>query len=146
MFLFVGLTLTLCFAVFFLYCNSLRLVRTQTKVIFQKLKAELKEQGYRERLLVISSKRAKWHNEILRLFGASSKSKHLTGDAIDIMVMDVNNDGRMDGHDVDIVYSILDQKIIRNSGGLGTYKTEFFIWNSQMIHVDSRAKKTRWNR
>ena len=110
------------------------------------MKTGLKEQGYDDELLVISSKRANWHNNVLTLFGASSKSRHLSGDAIDIMVMDVNRDGKIDSKDVDIVYAILDRKILRNNGGLGTYKSEIGIWNRQMVHLDCRQTRTRWHR
>jgi len=95
---------------------------------------------------VISTKRENWHNELLIKFGASSKSRHLDGDAIDILVLDVNDDGQMDGKDVDIVYQIVDKQILKGKGGLGTYKTEDWIWNRQMIHMDCRQGSSRWNR
>lgn len=97
-------------ATFVLYCNSLGQVNPKTIGYYGQLKTELKSQGYADKLLVISSKRADWHNNILTLFGASSKSRHLHGDAIDIMVMDVNADGGLNSKDVDIVFSILDKK------------------------------------
>ena len=131
---------------FFLYSNSLDHVSPSTIRYYGQLKTELKKQGYAEKLLVISGKRADWHNNILTMFGASSKSRHLTGDAIDVMVMDVNADGKIDSHDVDIVYATLDKKILRGKGGLGTYKSETGIWNRQMIHLDCRPKRTRWHR
>jgi uncharacterized protein YcbK (DUF882 family) len=132
--------------IFFWYCNSLDKVDPLTVVYYGELKTELIRQGHKDKLLVISSKRANWHNQILTLFGASSKSRHLSGDAIDIMVLDVNSDGEIDSKDVDIVYQILDKKIVKNKGGLGTYKSEIGIWNRQMVHLDCRQKKTRWHR
>lgn len=138
--------LVLSVAAFFLYCNSLRAVNPVTVAYYEQLKVLLKEQGYRDQLVVISGKRANWHNQILTLFGASSTSRHLKGDAIDIMVFDVNADGKIDAADVDIVYGILDMKIIRKKGGLGTYTSETGIWNRQMVHVDCRQKRTRWHR
>jgi uncharacterized protein YcbK (DUF882 family) len=133
-------------AIFFLYCNSLSNVNPLTISYYNQLKKALGNQGYQNRLIVISSKRVPWHNQLLTLFGASSKSRHLTGDAIDIMVWDVNDDGEIDSNDVDIVYNTLDEKILKNTGGLGTYKTESGIWNTQMVHLDCRQKRTRWNR
>jgi uncharacterized protein YcbK (DUF882 family) len=145
--LFTVLTiLALSIAAFFLYCNSLDRVNPKTVGYYEQLKAQLKAQGHTDKLLVISSKRADWHNSILTLFGASSQSKHLSGDAVDIMVMDVNFDGKIDSMDVDIVYAILDQRIVKNKGGLGTYKSEVWIWNRQMVHLDCREKRTRWHR
>lgn len=144
---FIVLTiLILSIATFFLYCNSLDKVNPKTISYYRQLRAELKERGYTDKVLVISSKRANWHNNILTLFGASSKSRHLSGDAIDIMVLDVNADGEIDSKDVDIVYAILDKNIIKNAGGLGTYKSEAGLWNRQMVHFDSRQKRTRWHR
>ncbi len=82
---------------------------------------------------------------MLTYFGAVSKSQHLKGNAIDIVVLDINNDGIYDSKDVDIATRIL-EKIIRNQGGIGTYKTERFLWNRQMIHIDCRGHKSRWSR
>jgi uncharacterized protein YcbK (DUF882 family) len=137
---------SLSITIFFWYCNSLEKVNPLTVNYYRELKAELLKQGHDDKLLVISSKRADWHNQILTLFGASSKSRHLTGDAIDIMVLDVNGDGEIDSKDVDIVYNILNNKIVKNKGGLGTYKSEIGIWNRQMVHLDCRQKRTRWHR
>lgn len=142
----IAVALVLLVSVFFLYCNSLSAVNPVTVAYYEQLKALLKEQGYRDQLVVISSKRAHWHNQILTLFGASSTSRHLQGDAIDIMVLDVNADGEINATDVDIVYAIVDTKIIRNKGGLGTYTSENGIWNRQMVHVDCRQNRTRWHR
>jgi uncharacterized protein YcbK (DUF882 family) len=132
--------------IFFWYCNSLDKVNPLTVIYYGELKTELIKQGHKDKLLVISSKRANWHNQILTLFGASSKSRHLSGDAIDIMVLDVNGDGEINSKDVDIVYKILDNKIVKDKGGLGTYKSENGIWNRQMVHLDCRQKRTRWHR
>ena len=62
------------------------------------------------------------------------------------MVMDVNDDGHMNAEDVDIVYKLLDEKIVKGTGGLGTYKSEWGIWNRQMVHLDCRQKRMRWRR
>jgi uncharacterized protein YcbK (DUF882 family) len=131
---------------FFLYNNSFRNVNPTTVAYYTDLKEILVKEGFRDKLLVISTKRDNWHNELLIKFGASSKSRHLDGDAIDILVLDVNDDGQMDGKDVDIVYQIIDKQILKGKGGLGTYKTEDWIWNRQMIHMDCRQGSSRWNR
>ena len=131
---------------FFFYCNSLDDVNPIIVSYYQKLKQELQKQGYKSKTLVISGKRARWHNRILTAFGASSKSQHLSGDAIDILVLDVNEDGKINSSDVDIVSQILDKEIIKKKGGLGTYKNENWIWNSQMVHFDTRETMARWHR
>ena len=43
-------------------------------------------------------------------------------------------------------YNILDKKIIKRKGGIGTYKNEEGFFNRQMIHFDSRGTKARWHR
>jgi len=73
-------------------------------------------------------------------------SRHLRGEAIDFIVFDVNEDGNSDHKDVDIVYEILDRKIVKNSGGIGTYKNETGFINRQMIHIDCRGSRARWAR
>jgi uncharacterized protein YcbK (DUF882 family) len=132
--------------VFLFYNNSFRNVNPTTVEYYKDLKSTLVKDGFQDQLLVISSKRENWHNQLLIRFGASSNSRHLIGDAIDILVLDVNDDGQMDDKDVDIVYQILDKKILKGKGGLGTYKTEAWIWNRQMIHMDCRQGSNRWNR
>jgi len=105
----------------------------------------LTKQGYKPSLIVISGKRAKWHNQLLTYFGAASKSQHLKGNAIDILVLDVINDGAKNIADVIIVKKIL-ENLIKSNGGLGTYQEEEWFWNRQMIHLDCRGYKARWNR
>lgn len=132
-------------ALFFLYFNNLQLVNPKTRVYYNSLKVLLRKQGYSTSLIVISTKRIKWHNDIQVMFsGAAKKSRHLRGDAIDIIVFDINRDGRSDSKDVDIVFSILDKKIIKSHGGIGTYKGEKTFINRQMIHIDCRGYKARW--
>jgi uncharacterized protein YcbK (DUF882 family) len=131
---------------FFIYSNSLSGVNPRTLAFYNQLKSSLEEKGFSPNLLVISARRSKWHNSLLTPFGASSESRHLLGEAIDVMVMDVNDDGQMDSKDVDIVYQILDEEIIAKTGGIGTYKTESWIWNKQMVHFDCRQLKSRWHR
>lgn len=132
-------------AFFFLYANSLGGINQATLKYYEQLKTELVKKGFKPRILVISGKRAKWHNKLLTSFGAAKKSQHLQGTAIDIMVLDINSDGKINGLDVDIVTKIL-ETLIGDKGGIGTYKTEELIWNRQMVHFDSRGRKARWKR
>ena len=89
----------------------------------------------------------KLHNYIqVKLSGAAKKSRHLSGDAIDFIVFDVNKDGIANRKDVDIVYKILDEIIIKNNGGIGTYKNEVSFIDRQMIHIDCRGYRARWDR
>lgn len=140
------LILALFIAFFFFYASSLSGVDSRTVGYYNQLKSELKASGYQDNLLIISSKRNRRHNQMLTFFGAASNSRHLRGDAIDLVVLDVNGDGQVDTEDVDIVYNLLDTKILPGKGGLGTYKSERWPWNRQMVHMDCREKKARWHR
>ena len=143
----LGIVLFILFGLFWLYSNSLIGVDPQVKKYYSELKEELRKKNYKPKIFVISGKRWKLDNYLLSRFGgAASKSKHKLGQAIDIIVLDINNDGVSDSKDVDIVHHILDKKIIKDKGGLGTYKNENGFINKQMIHFDCRGYKARWNR
>lgn len=135
----VALTLT--------YTSSLIGVKEETVQAYRSLKAELRRQGHDPSLLVISGRRYWLDNRILSTFGgASRKSRHMRGQAIDVVVLDVNEDDDINRKDVDIVYRILDRQIIGDSGGLGTYKNESDFLSRQMVHFDTRGRRARWHR
>jgi len=130
-----------------LYANSLIGVNTIPKDYLKKLKIELKTAGLKPNIFVISGRRWKLDNFILtKIGGAASKSQHLKGNAIDIIVLDVNRDNSINGKDVDLVYNILNKIIVANKGGIGTYKKESGFFSRQMIHFDARGRKARWHR
>jgi uncharacterized protein YcbK (DUF882 family) len=140
------LLIVLAFAGFFLfYFNNTNLVNPKTKAFYEQLKETLVEKGYSNRLLVVSTKRVKWHNDFQVKFSSAAKeSKHLVGDAIDFLVFDINRDGISNDKDVNIVFDILDKEIIKDKGGIGVYKNEKNFVDRQMIHIDSRVFKARW--
>ena len=132
---------------FFFYFNNTQLVNPKTRAFYNDLKDSLRQKGYSPRLLVISTKRFKWHNDIqVKFSGAAKESRHLIGDAIDFIVLDINKDGNSNSKDVDIVFAILDKIIIKDKGGIGTYKGENSFIDRQMIHIDCRGYKARWAR
>lgn len=132
---------------FFFYFNNTRLVNVKTRTFYTELKDTLKQRGFSTKLLVISTKRVKWHNDIqVKFSGAAKDSRHLIGDAIDFIVFDINDDGKSDSKDVDIVFAILDKEIIKDKGGIGTYKNEHSFFDRQMIHIDCRGYRARWAR
>jgi uncharacterized protein YcbK (DUF882 family) len=142
--LFFGLLLS---GVFFFYCNNIALTDKRTQNFYHALKDSLQQKGFSPQLLVISTKRAAWHNALqVKFSGAANSSRHLTGDAIDFLVFDVNGDGSSNSKDIDIVYDILDKEIIKEKGGIGTYKHESSFINHQMIHIDCRGYGARWAR
>lgn len=131
--------------IFFLYCNNLALANKEIASHYTSLKKALKDKGYKARLLVVSTKRLAFHNNVqVKFSGAASKSRHLNGDAIDFLVLDVNNDGYRNAKDVDIVTKILVNEIMNHKGGLGTYKNEKSFIYRQMVHIDCRKGKGRW--
>ncbi len=105
----------------------------KTNAFYAELKDALRRKGY-----------SSWHNWLI---GGEPKSKHMSGEAMDFMVLDINKDGSADGKDVDLVYAILDNEIMNKKGGIGTYKihSKTFLYQ-QMIHIDCREKRGRWTR
>lgn len=142
---FVFALFVLLISLFFLFANSFRGVDERTISFYYELKDSLRSQGYKPRLMVTSTKRTKWFNDLaVKYSGAAPKSRHLKAEAIDFIVFDVNGDWKADFQDVDIVYNILNKQIIRNKGGIGTYKNAGM--DRQMIHIDCRGRRARWNR
>jgi len=143
----IGVFLVLFLGIIWLYTNSLIGVNSKAKTYLTKLDKELSRKGYAPNYFVISGRRWAWDNYLLNKFGgAAKKSQHLQGNAIDIIVLDVNGDSKIDGKDVDLIYVLLNKKIIRNQGGIGTYKQQNGFFNQQMVHFDCRGHKARWNR
>jgi uncharacterized protein YcbK (DUF882 family) len=129
---------------YLIYIRSLWGVNPVTIQYYKELKMEMRKQGYKPNFIILSGKRWQWHNRLLN--GTAKNSKHLQGEAIDIVVLDVNRDGKMNATDVDIVYTILDKTIIGSKGGIGTYKSENGFMDRQMIHFDCRGSYARWHR
>ena len=143
-FILASLCVSTCF---FVLLNNLSWVDNKTVSYYKELKKILRDRGYNSNLLVISTKRFALHNNIqVKYSGAASKSRHLRGDAIDFLVLDINNDGKRNSKDVDIVAGILENEIMKDKGGIGTYKNEKSFIDRQMIHIDCREKKARWSR
>ena len=142
---FLSFLILVFISIFFLFANSSRNVNKKTVSFYYELKGSLKSQGYKPRLFVTSTKRAKWFNDLaVKFSGAATKSRHLKGDAIDFVVLDVNGDWKENDKDVDIVYKILNEQIIKSKGEIGTYKGAGV--NRQMIHIDCRGRRARWHR
>lgn len=143
----IAFFILLIVCIFFFYCNNISRVDARTQAFYSSLKKALLQKGFSDRLLVISTKRAAWHNAVqVKFSGAAKDSQHLTGDAIDFLVFDINGDGTANSKDVDIAFDILDKEIIKDKGGIGTYKNEDGFINRQMIHIDCRSYKARWAR
>ena len=139
LFLFISIT-------FFGVFNNTKLSSQVTYGYYKQLKEVLIKKGYQPKMLIICTYRFKWLNYLLVKFNsAAPESWHTKGSAIDFLVFDINADGKSDTKDVDIVKEILDNEIIKSNGGIGTYKTDKHSLNHQMIHIDNRGFKARWN-
>ena len=71
--------------------------------------------------------------------GGASKSCHIKGQALDIVVFDVNGNGRYEPKDKEIILKLLDQQIIKDKGGIGRYP------GTRAVHFDVRGYKARWD-
>jgi uncharacterized protein YcbK (DUF882 family) len=67
-------------------------------------------------------------------------SQHIYGRAIDLSLGDINKDGKFDeATDKEIILLLLENNIIKNSGGVGRYP------NTNVVHFDTRGFSARWN-
>ena len=146
-FLYSLLILFLLLVGYVIYMQRLVGVHPKTIEYNATLRTTLIEEGYAANYIITSTVRPKWFNDLLVKYGgAASKSQHLEAKAIDIAVLDVNGDGSANSKDVNIVYDILNKKIIGNKGGIGTYKNGNYFLDRQMVHFDSRGYRARWHR
>lgn len=102
-----------------------------------ELQDELDVQGYDKQAFEISNAhRHPRHNEKI---GGASKSHHIKGEAIDLLIGDINADGKYSKKDKDIVLKICNEKVIGNKGGIGRYP------GTRTVHIDVRGKRARWD-
>jgi len=109
------------------------------KLLFAVLKLQhsLKEKGYNpDAFWIRYGHRHPKKNEEAN--GAGS-SKHIKGQAIDMVIEDINNDGKYTEEDKEIVLRIVDKEVIRNKGGIGRYP------GTRTVHIDTRGTKARWD-
>ncbi|MFN5641054.1 MAG: YcbK family protein [Sphingobacteriales bacterium] len=101
------------------------------------LKDVLEVNGYNSRgIQVISGYRHPSRNDAV---GGATNSMHLYGNALDIRVGDINRDTKADTLDKELVYSILNNTLIGNKGGLGFYP------GTMVLHMDVRGTRARWD-
>lgn len=106
------------------------------------LNAALRKQGYKPRYFLLSGYRPHWLNRLMPL--AAKNSDHQRGKAIDLLVIDIDGNGRFNDRDLEILSSTVD-KMDENSpgqrGGVGLYKKSF----SRMFHFDVSGRPRHWN-
>jgi hypothetical protein len=109
------------------------------------IEAAMKKEGYRPVWINICGTRSRWYNAILP--NAIRQSPHLTGDAIDMYVFDVDGDYRFTLRDVEILRKY-NQQVERAhpemTGAFGTYLSKTFA--RRMVHFDSRGTSVHYNR
>ncbi len=140
------LTPLLLFGGYLIYAQTLIGVHPKTVAYYQKLSGELRRRRHSPNYFILTTIRPRWLNELLRPFGAAPFSRHVHAEAVDLIVLDVNGDWSADAKDVDIVYDVLNRVIVRDGGGVGTYKGEPLFLQYQMIHFDCRGHRARWHR
>jgi len=93
---------------------------------------------------IMSGFRGPWYNKKV---GGAKYSTHMYGLAVDILVGDVNRDGKKDIEDAKIVYKFLD-KIDKTKkelvGGAAIYEETKF--HEEFIHMDVRGYYARWGK
>ena len=72
--------------------------------------------------------------------GGASQSRHLQGQALDLSIKDINDDGRITPKDKQIVLDLLEKEIIKDKGGIGRYP------GTMAVHFDVRGYKARWDK
>ena len=101
------------------------------------LMKELEKLGYNKYgFSIVNGHRHPRYNERI---GGAKLSRHIKGEAVDIVVNDINNDGYVNKSDKDIILDILENTVIKNQGGIGLYP------GSGNVHYDVRGKRARWN-
>ncbi len=102
-----------------------------------ELMEELEKKGYNKYgFSIVNGHRHPSYNERI---GGAKLSRHIKGEAVDIVVNDINNDGYANKSDKDIILDILETKVIKNQGGIGLYP------GTGNVHYDVRGKRARWN-
>ena len=91
---------------------------------------------YKNGFTIVNGFRHPAYNEKV---GGASLSRHLKGQALDLKIGDINNDGYANQKDKTIVLDFLENKIIKNEGGIGKYP------GTMSVHFDVRGYRARWD-
>lgn len=102
-----------------------------------ELRLLLKKEGYDE--AAFRCNYGYRHPQLNAAVGGASRSRHIAGDALDLVIEDINRDGRADAADKAIVLDLCERKLIGSRGGIGRYP------GTQVVHIDLRGKRARWD-
>lgn len=104
-----------------------------------KIKDKLIAQGYKPKWVIISQKRNMFYNDLLSNSVKNGKSKHLTGNAIDLYIFDINGDWVYDSKDFEIL-SIAAKNVAKENPYL---KGQIFNYldkgrfSKRMVHIEN---------
>ena len=104
---------------------------------FLELQDELERKGYDRKAYVVRNGHR--HPKYNKAVGGASLSRHIHGEAIDLGIRDIDQNGRYEEQDKQIVLDLLDKKIIRSEGGVGKYP------GTRAVHFDVRGYRARWD-
>lgn len=110
-----------------------------SEVVHSKVEAlrnELVKQGYTPKWFIISQKRNKLYNSILA--NSVVKTKHLEGKAIDLYIIDINDDGVYDLTDFKLIEKAHD-RIQRQNGRFRGHVFNYLkkgFFSRRMVHVE----------
>lgn len=102
-----------------------------------ELRAALRKEGWNENGFHITY--GYRHPTLNEAVGGAPVSRHISGDALDIVIDDINRDGKRNTTDKAIVLDLCERMVIKNQGGIGRYP------GTQVVHIDLRGKRARWD-
>jgi len=111
---------------------------TDRKMIYMIIEfiAVLKKEGYNEYGFYVRESHR--HPKLNKARGGASKSQHLYGKAADLVIEDINKDGKKNQDDKTIALELLED-IVGDKGGMGLYP------GTMTIHIDCRGYRARWD-
>ncbi len=96
------------------------------------------------RFRIMSGYRTPYYNHAI---GNVAYSRHIYGAAADILVDDMNRDGRIDGQDAAVLAAVVEHRVEdpahrASLGGIGAYPRT--ATHGPFVHVDVRGFRARW--
>lgn len=102
-----------------------------------ELQVALERKGYNKKGFTITNGHR--HPRDNNRVGGAKRSRHIKGEAIDIRINDIDNSGKFEQKDKEIVLELLEHEIIKSEGGIGKYP------GTRAVHFDVRGYRARWD-
>lgn len=112
----------------------------------EMIEDEVAKRGYHTKWIIISGKRSVFYNNLLS--NSAKNSNHIRGNAIDILVYDIDGNGKFDKKDISILMSandFVEKNYPKYSGSFGTYTSKGFF-TKHMIHIEVTGRKKYYNK